>query len=115
MAGKFTDELFDKICERISTSRDGLNHICKENNINASNFFRWITSDEEKIINNIKENKIKIEENKEIINTKEKENDYRHKVLLCLKSQLDRLINWLEYRIDYCDNEANLSNFAGLE
>lgn len=29
----------------------------------------------------------------------------------CLKSQLNRLLDWLEYSIEYCDNSENLKRF----
>jgi len=43
---KFSEELFETICNRISTSADGLHKVCKEVNINPSNFYRWISEDE---------------------------------------------------------------------
>jgi len=44
---KFTQKLFDTICERLSNSMDGLNHICKEHNITAPTFRAWIREGEE--------------------------------------------------------------------
>lgn len=39
---KYTQELFDKICESIATSSKGLSAICKENNISRAIFVIWI-------------------------------------------------------------------------
>jgi hypothetical protein len=43
---KFSEELFELICERISISSDGLHKICDEVKIHPSNFYRWISEDE---------------------------------------------------------------------
>lgn len=42
---KFSDELFDKICEIIATSNRGLVSICKEVEISPVTFYSWIDSD----------------------------------------------------------------------
>lgn len=44
---KYSDELFDNICDRIATSADGLEKICQELGVTARNFHRWIASNEE--------------------------------------------------------------------
>lgn len=47
MAGrptKYTEELIDKICERIATSSDGLHKICEDDGMpHAKTVFRWLT------------------------------------------------------------------------
>jgi hypothetical protein len=43
--GKFTQELFDKICHDISTSSIGLVHICKKHGISTEAFYTWIDND----------------------------------------------------------------------
>lgn len=45
--GEFSQELFDKICEKIATSSQSTRSTCKENLINATTFYRWINKDEE--------------------------------------------------------------------
>ena len=50
MAGrpeKYTDELFNEICDEISHSDKGLVFICKDKGINAKTFYDWIASDTE--------------------------------------------------------------------
>ena len=32
----------------------------------------------------------------------------------CYKAQLNRLVEWVEYSIEYCDNKDNLIKFSGL-
>ena len=44
-AGKFTQELFDSICEDISYSDKGLVSICKSKGLNANSFYEWIAKD----------------------------------------------------------------------
>ena len=39
---KYTQELFDKICESVATSSMGLTAICKEYDISRSNFLIWV-------------------------------------------------------------------------
>jgi hypothetical protein len=45
--GKFTQELFDKICNEISESERGLNHICRENGIAPVSFYDWVGNNDE--------------------------------------------------------------------
>lgn len=44
---KFTQQLFDDICERISKSSDGLYKICHEHGIGTFAFYEWIKEDKE--------------------------------------------------------------------
>jgi hypothetical protein len=44
---KFNIELFDKICEKLAYSDNGLVKICKEFDINAKSFYDWVSKDEE--------------------------------------------------------------------
>ena len=44
---KFTEELFDSICEEISTSERGLVSICKDNELKTNTFYDWIAKDVE--------------------------------------------------------------------
>jgi hypothetical protein len=44
---KFNIELFDKICEKLAYSDNGLVKICKEFNINAKSFYDWVSKDED--------------------------------------------------------------------
>ncbi len=44
---KYTQELADKICERIATSSDGLRTICKELGLSTYSIVKWL-SDEDK-------------------------------------------------------------------
>ena len=62
-------------------------------------------------IKNTKNNNINIENNINILNN---ELNIWKLSEVCLKSQLDRLINWLEYNINYCQWE-NLNKFEGLK
>lgn len=43
---KFSDELFERICNRIATSADGLQKICAENGLSSVSFYSWISGDE---------------------------------------------------------------------
>ena len=43
---KYSDELFEKICDKIATSAVGLHQACKENDLHPSNFYRWIAENE---------------------------------------------------------------------
>lgn len=50
MAGaptKFTQELFDDICEMVSNSERGLVYICKDKGIKTNTFYDWIAKDVE--------------------------------------------------------------------
>jgi hypothetical protein len=44
---KFSEELFENICNQISTTSIGLHKICKEVGISAVTFFEWIKEDAE--------------------------------------------------------------------
>lgn len=44
---KFTQELFDVICNQIATTSNGLRKICKDNGISAESFYLWIKADKE--------------------------------------------------------------------
>jgi hypothetical protein len=44
---KFSEELFENICNQISTNSIGLHKICKEVGISAVTFFEWIKEDAE--------------------------------------------------------------------
>jgi len=72
-------------------------------------------SNEEIIIQNIKEKKKSIVNIENEIKEKELLLELNKKQDLCLKQQLNRLIEWLEYQMDYCDNKDNLENFQGLK
>ncbi len=47
-ASKFTQELFDAICDEIAHSSLGLVSICKSKELNASTFYDWIKVDVER-------------------------------------------------------------------
>ena len=49
MAAKYSEELFNKICEEIATSSRGLYHICKDNKISTVSFYKWLLDDEETV------------------------------------------------------------------
>lgn len=42
MASKFTQELFDTICNELATTAKGLHVICRNNNLNPATFYDWI-------------------------------------------------------------------------
>jgi hypothetical protein len=44
---KFSEELFENICNQISTTSIGLHKICKEVGISAVTFFEWLKEDTE--------------------------------------------------------------------
>lgn len=44
---KYSEELFEKICERIATSADGLHKIVKENGISPSTFYKWVSENKD--------------------------------------------------------------------
>lgn len=44
---KFSEELFQSICEKIATSSIGLSEVCDSFNISSRTFFRWIADDED--------------------------------------------------------------------
>jgi hypothetical protein len=43
--GKFTQELFDDICNEIAYSDRGLVSICKDKDLNANSFYEWLSKD----------------------------------------------------------------------
>lgn len=43
--GKFTNELFDSICDEIAQSNIGLSTICKSKGLNPNSFYEWIAKD----------------------------------------------------------------------
>ncbi len=43
---KFSEELFNRICQEISLSSKGLIQVCKENDLSAVSFYAWIKEDE---------------------------------------------------------------------
>ena len=45
---KYTDELFESICDTIATSKDNLIKICKGKGVTYSAFKKWLKEDEEK-------------------------------------------------------------------
>ena len=50
MAGrptKYTDELFDEICDLIATSERGLVSICKDKGLNTNTFYSWLEKEVE--------------------------------------------------------------------
>lgn len=71
-------------------------------------------SDEEILIEKIKLEKNKIIEFNNKIKILELNLQESNKINTCLKTQLDRLVEWLEYWLDYCKWE-NLNKFEGLE
>lgn len=44
---KFTHDTFDRICNRIANSSDGLVKICKEHNVSTVAFYSWLQQDAE--------------------------------------------------------------------
>ena len=66
--------------------------------------------DEVKLVNLIKEKKEKWESLERLIEAMNKNLITVNKYETCYKNQLDRLVNWLEYWINYC--EDNLENFG---
>lgn len=92
-----------------------INNQIKNNEIKEIKNKMLEVSDEELIIKLIKNNNNILIDNENKIKTINNDINIRQKKALCLKSQLDRLINWLEYNIKYCDNKANLDKFTGLK
>jgi hypothetical protein len=43
---KYSEELFESVCDKIATSADGLEKICQECGISARHFHRWIAENE---------------------------------------------------------------------
>lgn len=44
---KFSEELFEDICNQIATTSIGLHRICKQQGISAVTFFEWVKDDTE--------------------------------------------------------------------
>lgn len=72
-------------------------------------------SNEEIIIQSIKTKKEFIINITNEIKAKELLLELNKKQELCFKQQLNRLIEWLEYQIDYCNDKNNLDKFQGLD
>lgn len=72
-------------------------------------------SNEEIIIWNIKTKKEYISKIENEIKEKNTLLELNKKQELCLKQQLNRLVEWLEFQIDYCDNKMNLEKIMGLD
>lgn len=43
---KYSDELFDAICNTIATSNKGLKHICNDLGVSTVTFYKWLQEDE---------------------------------------------------------------------
>lgn len=71
-------------------------------------------SNEEKLVGIIKEKKENIFSIEAEIKEKEYSLDLYKKEEICYKQQLSRLVDWLEYSLDYCKNNDNLDKFQGL-
>lgn len=69
------------------------------------------TTNETKIINSIQSIQSIVETNNQTIKSIEESNSRFIRQSNCLKQQLNRLIEWLEYSIEYCNDEANLLKF----
>jgi len=72
-------------------------------------------SNEEILIQNIKTKKEFIIDITNEIKVKELLLELNKKQEVCFKQQLNRLIEWLEYQINYCDDINNLNKFQGLD
>ena len=68
-------------------------------------------SDEEVLITNIKLSKQTIQELEKLLKSTDENIKSENKKSTCLKQQLDRLVEWLEYNLTYCENKDNLSKF----
>lgn len=68
-------------------------------------------SDEEVLITNIKLSKETIKDLESLLKNTENKIKTETKKETCLKQQLDRLVEWLEYNLTYCENKDNLSKF----
>lgn len=68
-------------------------------------------SDEEVLITNIKLSKQTIQELEKLLKSTDENIKSENKKSTCLKQQLDRLVEWLEYNLTYCENTDNLSKF----
>lgn len=68
-------------------------------------------SDEEVLITNIKLSKETIKNLESLLKTTENQVKTETKKESCLKEQLNRLVEWLSYNLEYCNNNENLSKF----
>lgn len=48
-AAKFTEELFQSICDEIAHSSLGLVNICKKHKVSAVSFYDWVAKDEDRL------------------------------------------------------------------
>lgn len=68
-------------------------------------------SDEEVLITNIKTSKQTILDLENLLKTTEQNKNQEVKRNSCLKQQLDRLVEWLVYNLDYCNSQENIEKF----
>lgn len=68
-------------------------------------------SDEEVLITEIKVSKESIKELEILLKNTELNIKTETNKQSCLKEQLNRLVEWLSYNLNYCDNKDNLSKF----
>lgn len=68
-------------------------------------------SDEEVLITNIKLSKETIKDLESLLKNTENNIKTETKKQSCLKEQLNRLVEWLSYNLEYCNNNENLSKF----
>ena len=68
-------------------------------------------SDEEVLITNIKLSKQTIQELEKLLESTDENIRSENKKSTCLKEQLNRLVEWLSYNLEYCNNNENLSKF----
>ncbi len=68
-------------------------------------------SDEEVLITNIKLSKETIKDLELLLKSTENNIKTETKKQSCLKEQLNRLVEWLSYNLEYCNNKENLSKF----
>jgi hypothetical protein len=71
-----------------------------------------IKSDEVILVEEIKNSKQRISELENLLKVTEENKRKESRKESCLKQQLDRLVEGLEYRLDYCKD--NLDKFQGL-
>ena len=71
-------------------------------------------SDDKILVSEIKNQNIKIEWITKLIEVSKKELEQTKIINICTKTQLDRLMQWVEYNVKYC-TWSNLENFKGLE
>jgi hypothetical protein len=72
------------------------------------------TSDENILINDIKIQIKTINWLEELIESSQNKLKETKIVNICTKTQLERLMQWIEYNVNYCTGN-NLENFKGLE